>query len=285
MRNIAFPAILLAAIGIFSSCSFTASTGSGHSENKQNQPTKKAEAENKSTPQTTPTPQDELVNVIDGRKDWESKEGTKQETDFINKEYKRSEAAILKSTELECDEGTEEGVEIIGTAEGSFTKPNSSQKIYLYERCRSGRSFGIGGILVAEDGKAATHYSYGENGLDSGIFSLPDINKNGLSEVGIVAGGTGQGYTNTSVYIFEFKDGKMNFLGSSAIFDDNSGAMEDDSKIETNAYKISVQAGEKPVFFRDHYQKKGNAEKWSLVKKAEKFSLEKGDVGKYNKIS
>jgi hypothetical protein len=280
-----FLATLLSAVGIFSACAFTATTGGGQTENKQPEPTKKVETENKNTPQPSPTQQQELVNVIDGRKDWEEKDGTKEETDFVNKEYKRNEAAILKSTELECDEGTEDGVSIVGTAEGSFTKSNSSQKIYLYERCRSGRSFGIGGILVAENGKAVTHYSYGENGLDSGIFSLPDINKNGLSEIGIVAGGTGQGYTNTAVYLFEFKDGKMNFLGSAATFDDNSGAMEDDSKVETNAYKISVQSGEKPVFFREHYQKKGSAEKWSLVKKSEKFSLEKGDVGKYNKIS
>ena len=280
--------ILLITLLIFSgailACGSNHNLGGGQAENKKTEPTKN-ETENKNTAQPAPTPKEEIVNIIDGREERLEKEGTEAEKQLVNKEFKLKEAEILKKSQFQCDEGTEEGIEIIGTAEGSFTKPNSSQKVFLYERCRAGRAFGIGGILVVEDGKAVSHYTYGENGLDSGIFSLPDVNKNGLSEMVIIAAGSGQGYMNVAIYLFELKDGNMKFMGNTPIYDDNSGAMENESKIETNAYKISVQTADNPVFLREHYQKKGNAAKWSLIKKSAKFSLEKGDAGKYLKIS
>lgn len=285
MRNKKFLAILLVASGVICGCGSTLTAGGGQSENKTKQPTKKVEVENKNIAQPTPTQKEEFITVVDGREDRVEKQGTEAETQFVSKEFKNNEATILKQSSFECDEGTEEGVSIVGTAEGSFTKTDSKQKVFLYERCRAGRSFGIGGILITEDGKTVSHYSYGENGLDMGIFSLPDVNKNGLSEIVVVAGGSGQGYLNLAIYLWEMKDGKMNYLGNTAIYDDNSGAMEDKSKVETNAYKISVQPDTNPVFYREHYQQKGGEKKWSLVKKSTKFSLDKGDTGKYVKIS
>lgn len=284
--NKGFLAIILTVSGVISACSATATVGGGQAENKKAEPVKTAEVENKKAMQPAPTPQEELVNIIDGREERVEKEGTEAETQLVNKEFQRNKEAIYNSNSINCIDSSEnEDVVVIGTAEGSFTKPDSSQKVFLYERCRAGRSFGIGGILITEDGKAVSHYSYGENGLDVGVFSLPDVNKNGLSEIVIVAGGSGQGYLNSAIYLWEMKDGKMNYLGNTAIYDDNSGAMEDEKKVETNAYKISVQPGANPIFYREHYQQKGGAKKWSLLKKAEKFSLDKGDTGKYVKIS
>src|SRR5688572_16836001 len=119
------------------------------------------------------------VEIYDGREvEPKNAEAAPAEKKLVEAEFKKSESAILKSSKLECDEGAEDGISVIGTAEGSFTKPASKQKAFLYERCRSGRSFGIGGILVAENDKVAAHYSYGENGLFSGILSAPDVDKN-----------------------------------------------------------------------------------------------------------
>lgn len=284
-RNTKLSAILLIICGVLSACG-SVNVGGGQAENKSTETVQKPPVENKSNTQQTATDtKDEALTVIDGREDREEKTATEAEKQLVNKEFKLKEAAIMKSSQFECDEGTEEGVEIIGTAEGSFTKPNSSQKVFLYERCRAGRAFGIGGILVVEDGKSVAHYTYGENGLDSGIFSLPDVNKDGLSEVVLVGVGSGQGYLNAAISLFEFKNGNFNYLGNAAVFDDNSGAVEDESKIITTAYKISVQSASSPIFFRETYEKKGKAEKWSLMKKSEKFSLDKSEPGKYVKIN
>ena len=172
---------------------------------------------------------------------------------------------------------------VLGTATGSFTKTKTSQKAYLYERCRSGRSFGIGGIVIAEGNKVLSHYIFGENGLYSGISSADDINRNGLSEIVLNSTGTGQGYTDSAIHLIEIKSGAISFLGSASTFASNSGAVEDESKALTSAYKITVQPGTVPVYFFDTFEKKGAAKDWTATKTNEKFFLE-SEPAKFLKI-
>lgn len=286
--NVVCLIILLLLGGIITACgdeakggneqASTAQSGQGKTESNADQ----KPAEDKAQAEI---PQTEMVNVFDGRNEPKENEETPAEKLLINKEFKLKKSVIMQKINLQCDEGTEEGVSIVGSAEGSFTKPESRQKVFLYEHCRSGRAFGIGGIMVIENGKVVAHYSYGENGLDSGIFALPDVNKNGLSEIVLIAYGSGQGYTNAVINLFEFKAGNFDFLGGTQVYDDNSGAVENELKAETTAYRISVQPSGNPAFFRDKYQKKGAAKNWSLIKKSEKFALDKDDPGVYIKIS
>lgn len=231
-----------------------------------------------------PTPEKPIL-VYDGRaaEKGEPKVSPSEEA-LVEKAFESSEKLILEKSKFECDEGTEKGVSIVGVASGSFTKPGSLQKAFLYERCRAGRSFGIGGIVVFEKDSVAAHYSYGENGLESGMLSLPDINKNGLSEIVLVGGGMGQGYVTHSISLIEIEGQNLAFLGGTSVYNDNSGAMEDESKIETEALTISVAPGEKPRFFRETYNQKPNSTQWSLTKKSEAFTLEKGEPGKMFKV-
>lgn len=246
-----------------------------------------AKADNKATEEKTEpqTKQENTIEVYDGRKfESEPKAGTDAEKQLAEKEFKLHENDILQKVGFKCEEG-DEGVSITETAEGSFTKPNSSQKVLLYERCRAGRAFGVGGILIVENGKAVAHYAYGENGLFAGISSLPDVNKNGLSELVFLSVGTGQGYSNSAIDVFEFKAGDLDFLGRTETYSSNSGAVTDRTKAKTEASKISVEPAANPAFFRETYEQKGSSQKWSQVKKAEKFSLNKGEPIKYHKIS
>lgn len=239
--------------------------------------------ENKSVAETK---QESVVNVYDGRDtDGKTAKVAAADEKLVNEEFNRNETAVMEKSGLSCDDDSGKDTSIIGAAEGAFTKPDSKQKAFLYERCRSGRSFGIGGIMIVEDGKVVMHYIYGENGLDSDISALPDVNKNGLSEIVLEGGGTGQGYTSGVIDIFEFKSGVLSFLGRADTYSDNSGAAEEDSKVLTTAYKILVQAAADPVFSRDTYEKRGNAKTWTLTKKAEKLSLDKKEPPKFVKIS
>lgn len=226
-----------------------------------------------------------LIEVYDGRNVEEGKDVSDAEKQFAEKEFKAKESEIMQKTKLECDEDAAEGIDIVDIAEGAFTKPDSSQKAYLYERCRAGRSFGIGGVMIVENQKVEAHYIFGENGLYSAIVSEPDFNKNGLSELALIGGGTGQGYTASAIELFEFNGGKLDFLGRAETYTDNSGAVENEKDIKTIAYKIFVSPAKNPEFSRETYQKNVKTEKWDLMKKDEKFSLDKKDAPKVAKIT
>ncbi len=239
---------------------------------------------------TTPAETDKAASipVYDGREGISNaaqKQGTAVENQMLNTEFKSVEAAVMQKSKFQCDEGTQPGVEIVGTAEGAFTKPNAAQKAFLYERCRSGRSFGIGGIIIVENGKVAAHYTYGENGLSNGLLALPDINKNGLSELVLVSADMNQGYGITSLDIIEATGQNTVFLGRTQAHSDNSGAAEDDANVESTDYVISVQPSANPTFTRDVYVQKGEKGKEQLTKKAEKFSLNKEEPMSIVKIS
>jgi hypothetical protein len=226
----------------------------------------------------------ERVVIDDGRKKKEPNQASAEDTKFVNVEFAAKESSILKESNFECDADTETGVTVLGTVVGSFTKAGSVQKAYLYERCRAGRSFGIGGVVIADGGKVVTHYNFGEHGLCARIDSLKDINKNGIDEILLSAVGSGQGYSTADVSLFEFADGELNFFGSAETASDNEGAAEKDSEILATAYKISVQPGKEPIFFRDTFERKGTSTKWAEKSKNEKMKLNSETPSKFSKI-
>jgi hypothetical protein len=222
-------------------------------------------------------PKAELIEIRDPRKDSE-KGATAAEKQLVEAEFRAKETTIKdKLKEIYNDECQAENIGITGTAKGAFTKPNSSQTAFLYEVCSSGSShFGVGGIMIFENGKIVSHYAYGENGLwNVGMYALPDINKNGMSELVFQEGQTHQGYTGESIGIAEMKDGNFDYFGSTSIHSDDSGAVEDESKVKSEDYQIFVEPGATPVFFS---QEKGKKDR-------KKISLSKDTLGKIHKIT
>lgn len=229
-------------------------------------------------------PANGTIVLADGRVSKEPKESSADDQKFADAEFAAHEASILKQVKLECDDDAEDGVTVLGTATGAFTKAGASQKAYLYERCRAGRSFGIGGIIIAEGGKAVTHYTFGENGLYNDINSSADINRNGFSELILNSSGTGQGYTESKVTLIEVGSGNISFLGSVLIYESNDGAVENEADALTSAYKITVKPGTVPVYSFDTFEKKGTAQDWSAAKTDQKFDLESEEPAKFVKI-
>lgn len=221
------------------------------------------------------------VLIYDGRPAKEiSTAPTQAETDIVEKEVRKNESVIKTKSSQDC--GDEDTFSVIGAASGSFTKQKSSQTAYLYELCRSARTFGIGGIVIVENGKVVSHNTYGDNGLGYDIASLPDINQNGLSEIVLISGGMGQGFTFGGIEIIEIgANGVMSF-GFAETYSDDYGV--GNAKSLGTAYRITAQTGKTPVYFRETYSQKSSEGKWTLTKKTQKFTLRK-DGGKYNKIS
>lgn len=220
------------------------------------------------------------VLIYDGRTREEiSTAPTQAETKIVEKEVIKKEAVIKAKSSQDC--GDENDFSIIGAASGSFTKEKSSQTAYLYELCRSARTFGIGGIVIVENGKIVSHNTYGDNGLAIDIASLPDINQNGLSEIVLISSGMGQGYSSGVIEIVEIGANGITSFGLADTYSDDYGVGND--KSSATAYKITAQTGKTPVYFRETYTQKGAEAKWILTKKAQKFLLRK-DAIKYNKI-
>lgn len=219
--------------------------------------------------------------IFDGRGESVSSSAplTSAEHRLVEKEVREKETVIKEKSGLECSDGE---FTIAGSAVGSFTKPSRVQKAVLYELCRSGRSFGIGGVVVLENGKIVSHFTYGENGLNSDIASLADINGNGLSEIVLIGGGTGQGYSITAVEIVEIAPDGVNSFGIADAYKDDFGTEK--AKKSATAYRISAQKGTNPVYYRKTYIRRSANGKWSPVKSAQRFSLRKDFIPKYNRI-
>ena len=221
--------------------------------------------------------------LFDGRDASESAPPMPAQYDLVKREVRKNESAIREATGMTCEEDEFSSLDISGMTSGSFTKPNARQTAYLYELCRSGRAFGIGGILVVENSQVVAHYVYGENGLDADIAALPDINENGFSEIMMIGGGTGQGYTKSAVEIIEFTPGGIKSFGIADTYEDNFGT--ENAKKSAKAFRITVSPGKNPVFFRETYVRKSYEGKWILSAKSQKFSLRRDYEPKFHKIS
>lgn len=222
------------------------------------------------------------VTIIDGRDDSAPAPLTVEETRFIEKEVRKQESVIREKSGLDCQEDEISSLSVGSVIKGSFTKPKIQQKAYLYELCRSGRAFGIGGIVV-EDGRIAAHYIYGENGLDSDFAALPDINQNGFSEIMMIGGGNGQGYTKGAVEIIEFAPGGVKSFGIADTYEDDFGT--ENAKKSATAYKVSVLPGKGPVYFRETYMRRSEQGRWTVTAKSRKFLLHRDYEPKWHKIS
>ena len=134
MKKISDLGVLLLAVAIFSGC------GKAESRYVETHAVSSASTTAQDTlplaGDTASENQSERLAVADGRKEENASNATAADTKFINRVFKQSEAAILKLSKFGCDKGTKQGVDVKGIVKGSFTKPETQETAYLYERCR-----------------------------------------------------------------------------------------------------------------------------------------------------
>jgi hypothetical protein len=171
-----------------------------------------------------------------------------------------------------CDSG----FEALDIANGSFTRAQASQKAILYRHCTTGHNFALDGIAIVEDGKLITHLAY-EGAWDNAIGALPDINRNGLSEIIVATGGTNQGITWGVVSIIELAADGVAKLGHFETYEDNCGALD---KKKSTIHKLYVKAGANPVFYRETFSKRGcdNRSNWIRSSSAERIEADKDEI-------
>ncbi len=189
---------------------------------------------------------------------------------------RRSQEKFLKKRLEGLTNGKfDEAFEIRGMAKGSFTRAGSAQQAVLY------RYSYTNGVVVLEGGKVVAHYSGdpGDYALFVAIFSAPDMNKNGLSEMVML-----RNVEDTpNIYAYFYDSGA--FQGATTVFSSNVLPGEDpvpDDKIEDLAYAVSAEPG--PKFQRVTYRR-GKQGAWTVKAAAAPFALDKkGGPAKLTRI-
>ena len=146
--------------------------------------------------------------------------------------------------------------------------------------CSTGHNFALDGIAITEADQVIAHFIY-EGAWDAEIDALPDVNRNGLSEILIDTRGTNMGEISAGVSIIEVSGKTIRKFGQSEVLSDSCGSQYA-SGIE--AYKLYAKRGRTPVFYRAAFAKscKPNA-KWRTSGNLRVASLEENTI-KYQSI-
>ncbi len=258
MKRLRIPGALLGALMLLSACSAKQPAAGAPS------PLPTASV----TAPASPTAQAPAV-LFDGREPLKMAKATPEETALVTAEVKTraSEAFLKKRLEGLGDGPFEEQFQLIGTAEGSFSRDKASQKAVLY------RYSYTNGVVVLEGDKVVAHYSGdpGDYALYQAIASAPDLNGNGRSELVLLR--NVEDTAEIFAYLFDGQGPGLVFMGASTVFDSNVRPGEDPPAEEKDtAYLATGTAGMN--LSRETFEKVGNGG-WTSKGPSQSFTLDK----------
>ena len=160
----------------------------------------------------------------------------------------------------------EESFEPAGVVQGSFSKPNSDQRLVFYQFCQTGNGLGQVGLILIENDKVVGNY-VADVGWTVGVTSLPDINRNGLNEAALYySGGMHQGAGGTGVDVVELSPTGVKGIG----WFQAEGFTETGPTV---GYRVTAKPGGTPQFFREKYTQASNG-KWKRTGRVTPFHLQ-----------
>lgn len=223
------------------------------------------------TAQTSPSPLSASVKatLFDGRDPLKMGKASPEETAVVTAEVKAraSEAFLKKRLEGLGDGPFEEQFQLIGTAEGSFSRDKAEQKAILY------RYSYTNGVVVLEDDKVVAHYSGdpGDYALYQAIGSVPDLNGNGRSELVLLR--NVEDTAEIFAYLFDGQGPGLIFLGATTAFDSNVRPGEDPPAEEKDTAYLANSSGGMNLS-RETFEKVGQGG-WVSKGPVQSFNLEK----------
>lgn len=273
-KNKLLTAILFSSFGLITACGSTEAVADYKKAN-ENVPDMAANNRKNVENKAADNVKSKSIELFDGRSgEVKNTKPSTAETALVEKEVRvKSKEKFLRNRLAGLAENVdwEKEFSVEGVAEGAFTKANSKQKAVLY------RFSYTNGVVVLEDGNIVAHLSGGpgDYAFYFAIKALPDVNQNGLSE--IVLFRNVEDNENVIPYLFEPKNGEMNFLGEARYFTSSyvAGDDTDSEKAKQTAYRTTIQPSSNPTFLQEIYERTGSKAEWMLTKKAEKFSLNK----------
>lgn len=175
---------------------------------------------------------------------------------------------------------------VIGAADGSFTKKSAQQRAIVYEMCQTGNGFANNGIAIVENGGIVAHFTTA-GGWNLEVARLADINKNGFDELAVeTGGGMHQGYTGSSVSVLEISSASVRSLGTFLVFTnecENGGPEE----YCDERYRITAKPRAAPVFSRQKYINKNGSDekpKWTVSGKLHTAKPLASVIDKYTRV-
>ncbi|HEX8691941.1 MAG TPA: hypothetical protein VF746_05960 [Longimicrobium sp.] len=152
--------------------------------------------------------------------------------------------------------------EVMGAADGSFTRPGARQRVLLYRYCFVSHVIGgLGGIAVVEDGRVVAHFPFVTTA--TGIAAVPDLNGDGRSELLIGDGGylMGESWSYASFAAVEPGGRGLRWLGAFDTGHDDCGMDRDRPRREGAV--LLARPGARPAFFRQRLTAGcGDASRW-----------------------
>ncbi len=125
----------------------------------------------------------------------------------------------------------------------------------------------LGGIIIIEKEKIIGHYVFANISGFNRIISLPDINRNGLSELALEFSHNINSLSfSNAIGLYEYDGKTLAELGETDIFQ----RLEDDK-----AYKIFVKSGKNPIFYQETFSSSYEKNDWIQTAKLKEVKLEK----------
>lgn len=169
--------------------------------------------------------------------------------------------------------GCENTFGIVDFTTGYFTDTEVEQKAFLYQYCNTGHNFAKNGIAIVRGDRVVAHAVY-SGSWDNAIASLPDINRNGLSEIVVRTGGTNMGIGWRTINLIELSATGVVPLGQAKIYQNPCGF---DPQKQSSAYALYVRPGENPVFYRDVYESTC-IENWVRTQSQQPIELDRNNI-------
>lgn len=114
-----------------------------------------------------------------------------------------------------CDDQT---VRILGQATGSFTAPRTAQIAYLYSACFEVPNVTQQGLIVMQGATVLSHYAFTDH--FSELYSVKDLNQNGMSELALIRELSGQGTTFRYLALAELWPARRFLMLQEVTYDD-----------------------------------------------------------------
>ncbi len=184
------------------------------------------------------------ISIADGRKAERGWEPTASELAFVKA------AVFAKARKFWSEPDCLEGFQLLSKTTGAFMRKGSQEVAYLYSLCVTGHCHGINGIAMFEGKKLVLHVGY-EDGCESEIERLPDINGDGLDEFYVDGGFTNMGITVSNVSVLGVSSKSLRKYGLLQTFSSNSGTGE--PTLKKLAWRLFVMPGFRPAFASEEY--------------------------------
>lgn len=212
------------------------------------------------------------IKIYDGISESIQTKISDQEKQLIENFVRTNEKAIKEIGEEQDFKCAEDSFRLIGSANGSFTRKNSTQKAFLYSICLDdGGKYAspLGGMIIIERNKIVTHFVYSRHWFDW-IKVLPDINSNGFSELIT-------GFTELS--------GSLSFVRMAGIYEVKSSELDNIAILPTQSYSQQsdewfryigyVKKGTPLTFYVDEHKSSDEGKKYLKTKTMKKVDSNK----------